>query len=279
MKRLLFVFAVLAAVAPAVAAAPTAAPPAGQHLLTLIRRQFRSHRPPPPFETYTIERKQDTYQGFPDYAESYTYHVWMRTVDRASLKRQVFRDDYRGDLNFDRPAFNEARDPGPPTADVFEPAPLHPHPVEFVPTPEPIGTPIPLIGSVQAVTELDYHVDRVTNEGAQYHLILRPLRDPDRNRLRELWVDRKTLDLRKLVATDKLFVEHDKVYGVTFTVTFAMLQGIPVVTQAHGVVDPEYTGDGGTVDFFFRDIAFPPSLPGWYFDPHTYAAHRSDAPI
>ena len=144
---------------PGVAAAAAPASPSPQRMLGLIRAKFRSHRPPPPYETYTLVRFQLTDHGDTDYVESYTYHVWERNFDRAALGRKVFRDFARGPLEFQRPAFNEARDPGPPTADVFESAPLHPHPVEFVPTPEPSGTAPPEIGAVTTIGEFDYVVD------------------------------------------------------------------------------------------------------------------------
>jgi hypothetical protein len=214
---------------PAPAAVPDTAPtPSPIRTLGLIRAQFRSHRPPPPFVTYTIERKQLASNGFPDYLDSYTYHVYCRTLDRAALKRQVFRDYARGPLEFDRPAFNEPRDPGPPTADVFEPAPSTPH--------------------------------------------------PERNRLREIFADRKTYELHKLIATDRLYVQGDRNYGVIFTITMGMLQGTPIVTKVHGDVIDGYDGDGVKVDFFFRDIAFPATLPEWYFDKRQYGAHQADAP-
>jgi hypothetical protein len=264
-----------------VAASPVPSPSSSltpQRILGAIRATFRSHRPPPPFVTYTLVRSQLTDQGFPDYVESYTYHIWCRTSDRAALGRKVFRDTARGPLEFQRPAFNEARDPGPPTADLFEPAPLHPHPIEFVPTPEPVQTALATIATVTTIGEFDYQVVAMDVEGPLLHLQIEPTRDPERNRLREIWADRTTYELRKLVATDKLFVEHDRVYGVTFTIVLATLEGHPVVSDIHGKVGDNYSGDGEDVDFHFRDVAFPPSLPAWYFDPRSYAAHQLDAP-
>ena len=282
-------FPVVADGAPAAIAAPhtriskpraTPAPVAllpNEKLLAKIRQVFRSHRPPPPYVSYTVTRVQNTEQGYPDYVDSYTYHVWCRTSDRAALGRKVFRDDYRGPLEFQRPAFNEARDPGPPTADVFEPAPLRPHPIEFAPTPEPNAPPV--IGEVHAVGETQYRVTKAALEGDQIHVSVTPIRDADRNRLREIYVDAKSYELKKLIATDKLFVEGDKVYAASFTIIMGMLQGRPVVTDIHGDIGDNYVGDGEHVEFHFTDIAFPDSLPSWYFDPHTYALHKDDAPI
>ncbi|MBV8245960.1 MAG: hypothetical protein JOZ38_08575 [Candidatus Eremiobacteraeota bacterium] len=264
---------------PAPAATPTELP-GPEHLLNQIRLVFRAHRPPPPYVEYTIVREQNDINGFPDYVDSYTEHIWCRTSDRAALARRVYRDDYRGDMTFERPAFNEPRDPGPPTADVFEKAPATPHPVEFVPTAEPSGNNPAVIATVRAFGELEYRVTNVAIEGRELHLSVIPRRDPDRNRLREIYVDRKTLELRKLVATDKLFVDLDpKVYAVSFTITMGMLDGMPVVTDIHGDVDPSYSGDGEKVEYHFKDISFPKSMPDWYFNAREYAQHQSQAPI
>lgn len=258
---------------------PTLAPlPSPQRVLGLVRAKFRSHRPPPPYVTYTLTRAQLTQDGQPDYTESYTYHIWCRNLDRAALGRKVFRAPMFGPLEFLRPAFNEPRDPGPPTADVFEPAPVHPHPIEFVPTPEPDQKALQVIGSVTVTNEFDYRVESMNVDGGEIHLNIVPTRDPERNRLREIVADRTTLELHKLVATDRLFVSNKQSYAVTFTITMVMLEGRPVVTTIHGEVFDGYIGDGQKVDFQFKDIKFPDSLPSWYFDAHSYASHQSDAP-
>jgi hypothetical protein len=245
----------------------------------LIRAKFRSHRPPPPYITYTMVRYQKDTNGFTDYVGSYTYHIWCRTSDRAALKRKVFRDTARGDLEFDRPAFNEDRDPGPPTADVFEPAPLKAHPVTFVPTAEP--TNLPVIGSVTAIGEFDYKVVSMDVQGSELHLVIEPTRTPERNRLRELFVDKSTLEIHKLIATDTLFVEGPRVtkYRVGFTILMGTVAGHPVITDLHGTVYDGYDDDGKDVDFHYKDITFPDTLPAWYFDPHSYAAHKDEAPL
>jgi hypothetical protein len=278
-----FFAAVLAAHTPAAAPAPSATPsPTPQRLLGMIRAQFRSHRPPPPYETYTLVRKQVATNGYPDPVGSYTVHIWVRNYDKAALTRKVFRDFARGDMTFDRPAFNEDRDPGPPTADVFEPAPLHKHPVSDVPTPEPNYTPLPIIGGVRTLVELDYRVVSVETIGDELHVSIEPTRDVDRNRLREIYCDKNTLELHKLIATDKLFTDpnpaHAKIYPVTFTITMSNVEGYPVVTSIHGIVGGGYNDDGKEVDFTFSDIKFPKSLPDWYFDPRSYAQHLADAP-
>lgn len=260
-------------------------------LLGFVRRVYREHRPPPQFETYTLVRKQNTNYGYPDVVNSYTKHYWVRNTDRAALVRMVYRDDTDGPPTFDRPALNQDRDPGPPTADLFEPA--HRQPINVVPTPEPtLPAGLKTIGSVVAIGESDYNVPKMTVEGDMLHLVLQPRRDPERNVLRELWVDKKTFVVRKIVAHDRLFAEGDGVYPVKFTYTLGYLDGYVVITHLDGVVLPiedkdkagniterAFDGDGETVTYDFQDITFPQSLPGWYFDPGQYGSHVAEAPL
>ncbi len=272
----------VAYVTPAHAATPSPLP-SPDRLLFLIRRQFRSHRPPPPYITYTLVRKQTLDDGYADLVNSYTYHIWCRNYDRAALGRRVYRGSARGTLEFLRPSFNEPWDPGPPTADLFEPAPEHPHtnPREFIPTPEPTGSLPPVIASVTVLGEFDYRVTNVAREEHVLHVSLVPRRDPNRNRLRDLYVDAKTLELQEVVATDKLY-EDGHVYPMMFTVTLGWLHDMPVVTHIHGAAtyetDAEYLGKGAIVDYDFTDLTFPATLPDWYFEPRSYAAHTDDAP-
>lgn len=270
-----------------VAAAPTPEPVptlSPRQVLGKIRNVFRAHRPPPPYVQYTIERKQLTEEGYPDVTGSYTFHVWVRSSDRAGMARHVFRDNYEYPPEFQRPAFNEDRDPGPPTADIFEPAPLHPRPISEAATPEPKSTPsdLAIIGRITSVGEYDYRVVSQENTADEIHLTLEPVRDADRNRLRDLFVDSKTYEIKKFIATDKLFViggPKPLVYSVRFTGTMGMLNGIPIVTQLHGKVGDGYVGDGVEVDYYFRDTKFPATLPDWYFDARQYGGHSTDVPM
>jgi hypothetical protein len=280
--------------APAADPAPGATLPPYQstapvRILGIARRVFREHRPPPAYEVYTMVRTQMTNYGYPDPVGSYTTKYWVRNSDRAALTRKMFRDDYEGDLVFQRPALNEATDPGPPTADVFAPAPLHQHanPLSYVPTPEPSAEPLKTIGSVVAIGESDYDVPKMDVEGELLHLTLKPRRDPERNVLREIWIDKHSYELRKIIAHDRLFTDDQGTFPVTFTYTLGYLQGTLVITHLHGIVEPRlerdgtqtvYDGDGRTVDFDFKDIAFPSSLPAWYFDPRQYAQNKEEAP-
>ncbi len=248
----------------------------GERILALIRASFRAHRPPPPYVVYTMERKQQTEDGMPDFEWSYTYRIWCRSSDRAALGRRIFRGKYLA-LEFLRPAFNEPRDPGPPTADIFERASSQPQGIDVVPTPEPIAPP--LIGSVTIPAELEYRVKSVKTQGQLVDVQLAPRRDPERNRLREIWADKNTYEISKYISTDRLFILGGPVYQQLDTVMVAQQDGIPVIREVHSktIVDPDL-GQIPDMDYFFRDIRFPAALPPWYFEPSTYGSHISEAP-
>ncbi|HET7813984.1 MAG TPA: hypothetical protein VFL13_06395 [Candidatus Baltobacteraceae bacterium] len=262
-------------------------------VLGLIRRVYRAaHRPPPPYEIYTMVRTQVSNYGnppYPDYSGSYTTKYWVRNEDRAALTRRIFRDDAEGDMVFQRPELNEATDPGPPTVDLFAAAPVkqHPNPQAYVPTPEPSNEPLKSIASVVSVGEPDYNVSSLTVEGSMMHLVLKPRRDPERNVLREIWADKKSYELRKIIAHDRLFTDDQGVFPIEFVYTLGYLHGQLVITHLHGVVEPRvepngtqtvYGGDGRTVEFDFQDISFPSTLPSWYFNPREYAQNKNGAP-
>ncbi len=269
----------LTAATPAPEATPTPSP---QRVLALIRATFRSHRPPPPYISYTITRKQLTDRGAIDYAESYSDELWVRNLDRAALKRRVFPYGGLGPPQFERPAFNEERDPGPPTADIFEPAPKKPTLVSDVPTPEPAGQGLKTIGTIRVSSEYDYYVDSLAIEGNLVHLMLRPVRDPERNRLREVYADKTTFEVTRLIAHDRLYVGRE-IYDTTFDIHVSTLEGHPIVTTIHGEVGTtsngtEYVGDGKSVDYTFKNIKLPSAMPEWYFNARMYAGHDKELP-
>lgn len=92
-----------------------------------------------------------------------------------------------------------------------------PGPDEFAP---------PVLGRI-SVSGADYDVTLLgeeTEDGHDvYHLSLTPLDDPNRNRVRELWVDTHTFDVWKLV-THGIFIGGPPA-DVDWTVTFIQLQG------------------------------------------------------
>ena len=244
---------------------------AGSALFSQIVHAYAAH-PRAPFVTYTIRREQLTPDGMPDFEWSYTNRVWFRASDSSALERRVFRGR-AGALRFERVSFNGPWDPGPPTADPFGLAGI-------MAEPGPANSTYRTIASVRASGGPAYEVTSAQLESSQWHLRVRPLHVPGTYILRELWADAATLELRKAVVADKLFIEAGPVYDQLDTMTFALVNGREAITHIHARAnfDEQPGGDGSDVDYDFSDIAFPTTLPDWYFQPASYGAHLTEAP-
>jgi hypothetical protein len=274
--RALLGIAALCALTAAAPDTPTSAVPmSAQIILGRVRAAFHA-QPRPPYVVYTLIR-HDKLNGAPDFYNSYNLRIWCRTSDRAALSRRLI-DNRPGDMEFIRPEFDKPIDPGPPTADIFEA--LAPH--HLAATPAPDASAAPVIGSVAVLIEFDYFAEYAGIDGHDYHLKLTPKRDPERNRLSDVYVDRDTYTLTRAVAHDHLYVEGAAI-PERFEVDFGTLGDVPVITEIHGRTDyAAMTHDLGSafheIDYRFTNVRFPTTLPDWYFDPKTYGAHRAEAP-
>jgi hypothetical protein len=258
-------------------AALRSAPP-GDAILARARAVFRA-RPRPTFVVYTLSRVERVGM-LPDFENTYVNRIWYRCNDGAAMTRRVPGGAARGPLIFERPRFNAALDPGPPTADIFERAPAQPG-VEAAPEPAP--TALRTIGSVSTSVESDYRADVVDADARTYHLRLTPRRDPDRNRLREIWIDRDGYAVRRFIAADRMYHgDTDAWDPETFDVRLDREGEIPVIRSIEARPDlreQPWTYPSDEVGTYrFSDIAFPPSLPDWYFRPSTYGEHLTEAP-
>jgi hypothetical protein len=245
----------------------------GGALFSQIVHAYAAH-PRAPFVTYTIRREQWTPDGSPDLEWSYTYRVWYRASNASALERRLFRGQL-GALRFTPVSFNGPWDPGPPTADPFGLAGVATTP------PDTAHSAYRTIASVVASGGPAYDVTSAQLESGQWHLRVRPLHVPGTYILRELWADAATLELRKAVVTDKLFIAAGPVYDQLDTMTFALVNGREVITHIHARAnfDEQPGGDGSDVDYDFSDVAFPTTLPDWYFQPASYGAHMAEAPV
>ncbi|MFN2459628.1 MAG: hypothetical protein ABR591_02885 [Candidatus Velthaea sp.] len=143
---------------------------------------------------------------------------------------------------------------------------------------------MPRIGSVAVASDYDYAARDAGIDGNDYHLALTARRDPRRNRLRDIYVDRTTFALTRAIAHDHLYTERGPI-PERFELRFAQIDGVAVITSIQGRTDFAELGPaerGATRDYAteyrFTDICFPATLPAWYFEPATYGAHRSEAP-
>jgi hypothetical protein len=106
-----------------------------------------------------------------------------------------------------------------------------------------------------------------------YHLELRPLDDPRKHNLRDLWIDVTTHDLWKahFVGTYAP-TPHEPVSPSDVTVYFRQVVGCWVVTRAL------WTYDDPPIHFDFdvqnNEIALPGTLPDWLFDAAEYRRHQ-----
>ncbi len=242
--------------------------------LQRAKRTWRA-RPLPPFVAYTLVRETRLNLVY-DMHDSYRDRVWYRARDGVALTRRVGGD---GELHLEQPTFDAAKDPGPPTADLFG-LPL----LSAAPPPE--ASDAVVIGRAVATAEYDYTVTRaqiVSDRGeTRYLLAVRAVRDPDRNRLQEVIIDPETGALLRVKARDHLFVldAEKRVIDVTpdaFDMTIANVAGVPTIVT----IEARSLRRDGIFDattYRFEDVTFPTSLPDWYFDEKSYGAHRKDAP-
>jgi hypothetical protein len=257
------------------ATAQPSPPPNGYAILARVKAGLRSGERPA-FVAYTLVRR-DALDRVPDAANSYTLRVWCRTADGAALSRRVFGSRAVGGADFIVPAFDQPIDPGPPTADLLDVIRQ-----TRAAAPTPAGA-TRVIGSVSVVIETNYQVTFAGIDGNDDHLWLEARRDPERNRLTDLYVDRDTYALHRVVAHDRLYAAG-RVTPLRFEIDFGTNQGVPVITAIRGETD--YTALDSRVrdeplhevTYQFKDIRFPAELPAWYFQPEQYGAHRSELP-
>lgn len=247
--------------------------PTGEQILGRAKTVFRTHERPP-YVVYTLVRR-DQHDGAPDFENSYTLKIWCRAADRAALMRRVWNGNVYGGAMFDTVAFDGYVDPGPPSADIFERA-LYARPPTNLPLPAPLPSDLKRIGSVTVTRDDDYRVTEASRDGSAWHLLLEPKRDPQRNRIDELWIDAATYAVQRMRVRDHLYLGlSGQSLEDEFDVRFrAGDDGLPLIATIHG----QTRTDTFETDYTFRDIAFPPALPDWYFDPRSYGAHKDALP-
>ncbi len=142
-------------------------------------------------------------------------------------------------------------------------------------TATPLPSPVDLreIGRVEANAR-NYRIDVVGTEtianAPALHLRLTPVRDPEINRLRDLWLDPAT---DRTIQLDVQGILNGKPYdGIRWTVHYVVLDGRNYVQQI--VADePLKYGLDTTIPKFemdFVDYQFPASIPSQIFDPTLF---------
>jgi hypothetical protein len=277
MLRSLAAFAAVPAAFAAAGRPATIAPELALRVLGEAKRAWRA-RTVPAYVVYSIDRETTLDMQY-DMRGSYRDRVWYRTSDGLALTRRFEGARAVGALRLERPTFDAAKDPGPPTVDLFS-LPL------MSAAPAPVASDIPVIGHATAHAEYDYAVTSATLETAgadqRYHLVVRAAREPDRNRLQELWIDPSTYAIDRVKAKDRLFLidDRERVVDVSpeaFDMRVAATDGVRHVTR----IDTRCLRHDGVFDatvYRYTDVQFPATLPDWYFDDAQYRRNGKDAP-
>jgi hypothetical protein len=109
-----------------------------------------------------------------------------------------------------------------------------------------------------------------------YHLRLRPLAEPERHNLRDLWVDVETFDLWEahFVGKYPALVSYGTPPLVPTDITVFFKRTL-TYQIAHRLAW-HYVYDGSYFAFTteIEEIAFPSTLPDWLFDSAAYARHE-----
>jgi len=141
-------------------------------------------------------------------------------------------------------------------------------PMPGEPTPEPDIERLHEIGRVVAVNH-EYKVKFVGEEHLRYgdslHLSLEPLRDPQLNRLRDIWIAKDTyVLLRERVAGIFDSKPYDR---VSWLVEFVPLNSRMYIQQVHTSDDMHFGIDRvDHLQFDFVDYQFPADIPPYTFE-------------
>lgn len=136
------------------------------------------------------------------------------------------------------------------------------------------------IASVSVYANPAYDISLVGTElidgNSAYHLQLRPLSDPERHNLRDLWVDVNTFDIWKahFIGTYPALVPYGTPPLVPCDITAYFRESLAYWTAYRLSWTYDYDGSRFAFDTHIGEIAFPNSLPDWLFDPAAYAQHE-----
>jgi hypothetical protein len=107
------------------------------------------------------------------------------------------------------------------------------------------GSHLPVIGRTATVNR-DYEVKLIETltdaKGREYHLALRPLRDPEHHRLRELWIDGTTMLPEEAVVAG--IGSRPPLTKVNWRVEFTRMQGGTYIARETALAAVDYGGDG-----------------------------------
>lgn len=136
------------------------------------------------------------------------------------------------------------------------------------------------IATVTAYAKPAYAIESVgietVNGHSAYHLRLRPLAQPQRHNLRDLWIDPQTFDIWKahFVGNYPALVPYGTPPLVPSDVTADFRPTLSYWIVYRLTWNYDYDGSHFGFDTHVGEIAFPRVLPDWLFDAAAYAQHQ-----
>lgn len=142
------------------------------------------------------------------------------------------------------------------------------------------------IASVVSVAKPSYDIklagtDTITNGGGSaYHLVLKPLSDPWKHNLRELWVNTANFNIMRAVLVGDYRPDPQSLLEQT------------TVAEDFGPIGPYWVvvhhawtwRDAPNATTFAYDVtaatmSFPSAIPAWYFDEAQFNKHRAEVNV
>jgi hypothetical protein len=124
-------------------------------------------------------------------------------------------------------------------------------------------------------------MDPISNGGGNaYHLILRPLGDPKKHNLRELWVKTTTYDIMRAIAdgdyrpSDQYIVESS-----TVAEDFGPVGPFWLVIHRQWSYHDPMSRVAWNYDARVTKMSFPALIPAWYFERAQFDRHRAEVNV
>lgn len=128
------------------------------------------------------------------------------------------------------------------------------------------------IASVVSAAKPSYDIrlvgtDTLTGGGFAYHLTLRPLFDPVKHNLRELWINTRTNDVMRAIIEGAYRPSTQDVVEDTLVMEdFGQVGKYRLVIHHAWSYVPPFSATKVRFDVTSLTMAFPASLPDWFFD-------------
>lgn len=141
-----------------------------------------------------------------------------------------------------------------------------------------------VIANVVSVAKPSYDIkllgtDPLSGGGSAYHIALRPLFDPAKHNLRELWIDTSTYDIRRAVIQGEYRPVPSALLQQTYVQEdFGNVGGYWLVIHHVWTYADPFSGTKYQYNATSVQMRFPPAVPSWLFDEREFRAHEGEVP-